>query len=956
MNKIFTNVLVALSLLILTSSAFAQLGVGKISGKVLDADTREPLIGANIIILSTNLGAATDIDGSYFILNITPSTYNVKISYVGYAPKTIEGVRIVANLTYELNVDLSTDFTLPEIVVEDTKLFEAKSTNTVKVIDGDMIARLPVKGVTNIAGLQSGVVIQEGSTKNNTDGNNEGAGGVDGNADINVRGGRSSEVLFIVDGVPQTNLFTGTNRSQVSDDAIDQISFQVGGYEAKYGQAQSGIVNITTKSGQANYNLYTDVATSEFLDDYGFNQYTFNLSGPIIPGQSNHTMFLSGERGWFKDNNPSAIDRTFESINKTISAREQMTSDVWRFTGRTTSNIGDFRINLGANLNFRNYRSYIHTYAKNNAEFNPGREQNNYSFSARITQTVSHNSFWNLNVGVRRDQFNQFDPHFRDDLFAYGDSARFAEDFGITLSRDGQRVQKDENNVFFAYGRVNNRYQRQENDQLNVDATFTSQIDNHLFEIGGGANTNIIRDYIIAPVQLAAAHDSLTIEEKFEVQQPTVFGYDVTGTNKTSSGDLYEPKEPFFAYAYLQDRFELEDLVLNIGLRVDYFDTKTDILKNYNTINGDPVLLPYAGGSDPNDFDPGDFVEKEPELEFSPRIGIGFPVTETTVFHAQYGRFIQIPLLTDLYTSQFDLDQFISFDPQYVQDGSIISEETIQYEVGFRQLLGSSAAMNITLFYKNIKGLVNRQLSFFQRVDGGELRTYIHPSNSDFGTTKGIAFSLDVTRLSYFSFNLNYTFAVAEGTGSATNSSQTAVFRNQSGEAPKVIAPLAFDQRHTGVATIDFYVPQGELGIFEMLSVNTLFVFATGRPYTPLDFFDILSGNNGGPSTTGYVNSRNAPGSFRIDLKVEKSFAAGGLLVTPYLWIQNVTGGENVNRVWRSSGDPHTTGFLNTAEGRAAILSNGEGYKQDYESLERDPINFGIPRLIRLGLKVNLGL
>jgi hypothetical protein len=956
MNKIFTNVLVALSLLILTSSAFAQLGVGKISGKVLDADTREPLIGANIIILSTNLGAATDIDGSYFILNITPSTYNVKISYVGYAPKTIEGVRIVANLTYELNVDLSTDFTLPEIVVEDTKLFEAKSTNTVKVIDGDMIARLPVKGVTNIAGLQSGVVIQEGSTKNNTDGNNEGAGGVDGNADINVRGGRSSEVLFIVDGVPQTNLFTGTNRSQVSDDAIDQISFQVGGYEAKYGQAQSGIVNITTKSGQANYNLYTDVATSEYLDDYGFNQYTFNLSGPIIPGQSNHTMFLSGERGWFKDNNPSAIDRTFESINKTISAREQMTSDVWRFTGRTTSNIGDFRINLGANLNFRNYRSYIHTYAKNNAEFNPGREQNNYSFSARISQTVSHNSFWNLNVGVRRDQFNQFDPHFRDDLFAYGDSARFANDFGITLSRDGQRVQKDENNVFFAYGRVNNRYQRQENDQLNVDATFTSQIDNHLFEIGGGANTNIIRDYIIAPVQLAAAHDSLTIEEKFEVQQPTVFGYDVTGTNKTSSGDLYEPKEPFFAYAYLQDRFELEDLVLNIGLRVDYFDTKTDILKNYNTINGDPVLLPYAGGSDPNDFDPGDFVEKEPELEFSPRIGIGFPVTETTVFHAQYGRFIQIPLLTDLYTSQFDLDQFISFDPQYVQDGSIISEETIQYEVGFRQLLGSSAAMNLTLFYKNIKGLVNRQLSFFQRVDGGELRTYIHPANSDFGTTKGIAFSLDVTRLSYFSFNLNYTFAVAEGTGSATNSSQTAVFRNQSGEAPKVIAPLAFDQRHTGVATIDFYVPQGELGIFEMLSVNTLFVFATGRPYTPLDFFDILSGNNGGPSTTGYVNSRNAPGSFRIDLKVEKSFAAGGLLVTPYLWIQNVTGGENVNRVWRSSGDPHTTGFLNTAEGRAAILSNGEGYKQDYESLERDPINFGIPRLIRLGLKVNLGL
>jgi len=949
MKKFFTITLVMLTLFSLASITYAQTGVGKISGKIIDADTQEELIGANIIILGTNLGAATDIEGNYFILNITPGTYNVKISYVGYAPKTITEVRIVANITYELNIELSTDFTLPDIVVEGKKFFEEKSTNTVKVIDSDQISRLPVKGVTNIVGLQSGVVIQEGS------------GGVDGNATINVRGGRGSEVLFIVDGVPQTNVFNGANRSQVSDDAIDQISFQVGGYEAKYGQAQSGIVNITTKSGQSNYNIFTDVISSSYTDDYGYNQYTVNLSGPIIPGDADHTIFLSGERGWYLDNNPTAIDRTFESIGKTISARENMSSGIWRFTGRTTHNIGDFRINLGANVNFRDYRAYVHSYAKNNSEFNPAREQKNYSFSARISQTVSPTSFWNVNIGVKRDQFNQFDPHFGDNLFLYGDSLTFANRFGATLTRDGQRVQKDENNVFWDYGRVNNFYQRQENDQFNVDATFTSQIDNHLFEIGGGANFNLIRNYTISPVQMAVG-DHTTLDEAgldslYEVQQPTVFGYDIRGIEKTSSGDEFAPKDPFFAYAYLQDRFELEDLVLNIGVRMDYFDTKTDILEHYIIdANGNVVLLPFARGSDPNDFDPGDFAEKEAELIFSPRIGLGFPVTESTVFHAQYGKFIQIPQLTDLYFTPFDLDQFISFDPQYVQDGSIISEETTQYEVGFRQLLGSNAAMNITLFYKNIKGLVNRQMSFFQRVEGGELKTYIHPANSDFGTSKGLAFSLDVTRLSYFSFSLQYTFAVAEGTGSSTNSSQTAVFRSFDNEAPKVIAPLNFDQRHTGVATIDFYVPEGELGILEMTGVNALFSFASGRPYTPLDFFDILTGNNGGPSTIGYVNSRNAPGTFRIDLKVEKSIAFGGFLVTPYLWIQNLLGSENVTTVWRSTGDPYTTGFLNTPEGQATIQSNGEGYRQDYESLERQPGNFGIPRLIRLGLKVNLGL
>ena len=923
------------------SAVYAQSGVGKLSGKVIDAGTKEALIGANIVVLETSTGAATDLDGNYFILNITPGTYSVKVSYVGYAPKTLENVRVVSGITYELNVELSTDFTLDEIVVIDRKFFEAKSTNTVKVIDSDQISRLPVKGVTNIVSLQSGVVVQDGS------------GGVEGNATINVRGGRGGEVLYIVDGVPQNNVFTGANRSQVSDNSIEQVSFQVGGYEAKYGQAQSGIVNITTKSGSPVYNFFADVVTSKYLDDYGYNLYNLNLSGPIIPGDQNHTFFFSGERGWFLDANPTSLSRTYTYsvdplVTKSPSVQENNEAATWRFTGKTSHSFGDFRLNLGANYNIRNYRSFVQTYAKNNSEFNPANEQNNLSFSSRLTQTVSNNSFWNLNLGYRRDGFEQYDPHFKDDLYSYGDSATFANTFGVTLSRDGQRIQKDGNNVFWAYGRINNVYQKQQNDVLNIDADFTSQLSNHLLEVGGGFNYNIVRSYYVNPVQLAVLADSLTEYEKFEILQPSVFGYDITGRNETGPGSgEFAPKEPIFAYAYIQDRFELDDLVLNLGLRMDYFDTRTDVLK-------DPSL-PFAGGSNPNDFDPGDFVEKEAELEFSPRIGLGFPVTESTVFHAQYGRFIQIPALTDLYTGPFDLDQFITFDPQYVQDGTIKSEETIQYEVGFRQLLGDNAAMNFTLFYKNIKGLVNRQTNFFQRVVGGELKTYIAPVNSDFGTTKGLAFSLDVTRLSYIGVSLQYTFSIAEGTGSSTSSSQTAVFRNLNSEAPKVIAPLDFDQRHTGNVAIDFYVPKGELGFLEMTGANVLVSFASGRPYTPLDYFDILSGNNGGPSTVGYVNSRFTPGTFRIDLKLEKSFEIGNLMITPYLWIQNLLDTDNIVSVWRSTGDPYTTGFLLTQEGRNASANNGEGYVKDYEALERDPINFGFPRLIRLGLKMNFG-
>jgi hypothetical protein len=319
-----------------------------------------------------------------------------------------------------------------------------------------------------------------------------------------------------------------------------------------------------------------------------------------------------------------------------------------------------------------------------------------------------------------------------------------------------------------------------------------------------------------------------------------------------------------------------------------------------------------------------------------------------------------------MYSGPFGYDDFISFAPQFGFNGGLRREETTQYEVGFRQLLGSNSALNLTLFYKNIKGLVNDQNHDFQRTTGGETVTAIYPENADFGTTKGFAFSFDVTKLSYFNlslqytfslaegtgklsyFNLSlqYTFSLAEGTGSTTSSSQTAVFRNPDGEPPKVIAPLNFDQRHTGVMIVDFYIPEGEAGFWEMFNINALFSFASGRPYTPTDNWNLLGDNGLSAENTGYINSAFGPGTFRIDLKVEKSFTIGDFYFVPYLWIENLVGATNVTRVYRSTGDPYTTGYLNTPGGISAIANNGEGFAQDYESLERNPRNFGIPRLI----------
>ena len=595
MKKLFTfSALILLFSLLFTVSA--QVGTGKLAGKITDAETGEPLIGANVVIKNTTLGAAADLEGNYFILNITPGTYEVLFSYVGYSSKTLTEVRVVPGVTYELNVSLTAGLNLDEIVVTDKKFFEEKSTNTVKVIDASQIQQLPVKGVANIASLQAGVVMADGS------------GGEDGNATINVRGGRGGEVLYIVDGVPQNDALFGGNNSQVSNAAIDQISFQIGGYEAKYGQAQSGIINVTTKSGNPKYNFFADALTSQFTDDYGYNLYTASLDGPIIPGNAKHTFFVSAERGWFLDANPKAINLVIPTAGIDTPTLPNNASGVWRFTGRTSHSFDPFTLRLGTNINTRQARGYIHSYAKQNSAHNPLTEDGNYSFSGRFSHNVSSSSFWNLNVGYKWYESETGDGVWFNNLNAYGDTLLNNE-----ISTQGSRETLDKIGLFYKTGRVSSNYNRTYNTTLNADFDFTAQIDNHLLEVGAGLQYNTLRYYNINSVHRIAVDirgaSALPYEERVSLQNPFFFGWDVTGQTKTDENEVKtiggidrnvkaEPRNPVITYAYIQDRFELDDLVLNLGVRFDYFDSQAQILRDESLpfAFDDPNIHPLAFG------------------------------------------------------------------------------------------------------------------------------------------------------------------------------------------------------------------------------------------------------------------------------------------------------------------------------------------------------------------------
>jgi hypothetical protein len=748
---------------------------------------------------------------------------------------------------------------------------------------------------------------------------------------------------------------------------------------------------VTTKTGQPFYNLFVDASSSDLLktDPSGSNLYSGSISGPIIPGIPEHTIFISGERGWYRDADPPAVPLEFWTLADGTILDEPIVyetipnnpASVWRFSGKLNSRFSGWNVQLSALLNNRISKdSKTAAWAvfqyKNASQFIEETDESNDSYSLRVSQTVSNSTFWNLNLGYRMFDYQRYNPFLKgpENMILYGDSLWWADQSGmnVTLLGDGRRTTNvDENGVYNPYGYARNLFQQREDMRIGADFDLTSQLDNHLLEFGFGIEQHTVRGYGLYAYTVANTDPTRPDYIRFAQNQPYVFGYDVTGTRKTNSDDpssldwfadpsiqshpsmaeFLKPRKPILGYLYLQDRFELQDIVLNLGIRMDYFDINSYELINPLSEQGYP--LPYQGGLDPGKFDIEDFRLKDVEVKFSPRIGIGFPVTEATVFHAQYGTFFQTPELNRMYPGPFDYNQYITMSPQNAFNGGLISEETTQYEVGFRQLLGANSALNITAFYKNTKSLVNVQQSQYQRVEGGEVVNAIGPQNADFGTIKGFAFSFDVTRLSYISASLQYTLSFADGTGSSINSSQTAVFRNNDNLPPKVIAPLDFDQRHTAIAILDFYIPEGEAGMWELFNINAIFSFNSGRPYTPVDQWDILGDNGLVADNTGYINSAFAPGSFRIDLKVEKGFPIGTFYITPYVWIENLLDADNIVDVWRSTGSPYTTGWLNDPDAQGTIQQQGEGYIKDYESIEKDPNNFGIPRLIRLGLKLN---
>ena len=202
---------------------------GKISGTVTD-EVGTPLPGVGVTVDGTRLGASTDADGMFVILQVPPGQMNVSAQLIGYRTVTMTDVGVRVDRTTEIN------FRLPEeaiemdavIVTAERPPIEQDVTSSLITVDARRMAEAPVTSMLSFLTYEPGVTLSRGN-------------------ELQIRGGGPSEIRFRVDGLDRTDGLTGKAYTQLNQMLVAEVTVLTGGFNAEYCNMRSGMVNVVVK-------------------------------------------------------------------------------------------------------------------------------------------------------------------------------------------------------------------------------------------------------------------------------------------------------------------------------------------------------------------------------------------------------------------------------------------------------------------------------------------------------------------------------------------------------------------------------------------------------------------------------------------------------------------------------------------------------------------------------------
>lgn len=722
---------------------------GTLAGRIIDKQSGRPLPGANISIVNTHLGAASDRDGYFLVNNVPAGRHTVKAQMIGYNTLILQDVTVLMDLRTTINISLApTVLEMQEVtVVADAPMIQQDVTATTHFISQQEIKQLPVQSFHEIVDIQPGV-----------------SGG-------HIRGGRQSEVLYLVDGFPIRDAIEGKVGSELPVSSIIDMTLQTGGFNAEYGDAMSGVVNIITREGGGSFesrvelsgfyyktrpNPFADRATE--LDWIG----EVNAGGPLWKQRAHYYLAVdirAPNTRWKREEFGQHL-MIFNNANSyNINANGKLTFHPIRSLKMTVQGL----------LSLWDWTEYNHRWKKNLSAM-PQRSKNSYRISLTAVHTLSPKVFYEL----RFSQYNVLK------------SILGAPSFQL----NSIQYENDDPNSWIIAGDFPWWLDHQEIHNT-VKWDVTAQITHH-HQLKAG--TEVV------------AYDLY----KKSVQRLDIETYD-PGFPQYITYDVEYDYQPFKGAAYVQDKIEYEGMIANIGLRYDILDPKAERPLLEEQVYGDRSqwIVNYDRT-----------VRASVKQQFSPRFGVALPVTSNRELHINYGYFFQMPLFDYLYTNS-NIDPSLGFSP--LGDPDLKPSRTVAYEVSYKHQISDDILLDVTFFNKEVNNLIDNNTFLTEQTGVGQATGYSRYVNLEQVNIWGseIFFKRRVGK--FISGKMSYTFMVAKGTGSENTEKYDWLTKDT--RVPISEYYLSWDQRHRLVVNVDVR-KQKSWGI------NLLWVWNSPLPYT----------------------------------------------------------------------------------------------------------------------------
>lgn len=896
------NAVCAILILILAVSPVWPGTTGKVTGRVLDAGTKEPLVGVNVLLEGTTYGGASDLDGYFVILNVPPGKYNVIASALGYQKKMVTGILVQIDLTTTVNFELGESvIELGEIVevTAEVPIVKKDLTSSESRVTSDQLKNLPVQEVSEVLSLQAGITV--------------GTGG-----EIHIRGGRSNEVAYWVNGVSVTDGFDRSSAIQVDNNTLQELQVISGTFNAEYGQAMSGIINAVTKEGGSNIKggliFYVgDYATTD-TDLYpGLSELhptqNLNLEGSLSgPLFLKDLSFFASARyyktdgwlyGWdYFNTDGTGGDSSLVPMNDRVrlSGQAKLT---YNFSPTMKLNL----TGIGSKIDFRDY-SHDWRYLPDGdvQKFDVG-----YSVAAIWTHTLGATSFYTANASYF---YKRFDEYLYEDPL----DPRYIVDPTAT-NRDLYE--------FISMGTNNHQFYRSTETVIGkID--YTNQISRlHQLKAGVEGRLNRLKfdDYSVAPGP---------------TQGPNGEYIPIIPDPTTPLRNVYK-QEPYEFSVYAQDKLEYAQMIVNIGLRYDYFDSRGEVLSDPQDPN---VYLPQKPENQAKTLEERLtywYKDAKPKSTLSPRLGISYPITDQGVLHFSYGHFLQIPSFSNLYQNPGYKVTTASGVQGVYGNPDLNAEKTVMYEFGLQQAITEQISFDVTAFYKDTRDWVSTSAQIPVRDPETATSYYTTFINRDYANARGVTVWLNKRPLDMFLFNLTYTFQVAEGNNSNPEEEQGAQQANR--EPTRTLSPLDWDQTHTLNFNLGLVRPDW--------NVSLIGRYGSGLPYTPV--LNQAEGRGEDANRTIPKNSRRRPEQFSMDLTASKTFELGPANLVLFLRVFNLLDRRNEIIVYGETG----RAYASVENLGAEPIDQNPGRVNTVDQYILRPDFYSEPREIQLGFEVN---